>query len=249
MSQTILTSTKWRDNYASPKALEYNQFIEMATMGHGRTLDALCAMMDRPAGEDLRILELGAGTGLLTKRLLERFSSALVVGIDGSREMLELALNKLALSAGRFKAVCSSFEEYPWHDEPEASYDFIVSAFSLHHLDHAAYPGLFSGLFRALKPDGELIVADYVLSSHRRWQNRYEEIWVETRMKQTNDALGLSLTKEQVRLENETRKRSEGDNPAPLESLLRRLSEAGFAEAECFWKHFCYAVYGARKMG
>ncbi|MBI4369023.1 MAG: class I SAM-dependent methyltransferase [Elusimicrobia bacterium] len=238
---------KWHDVYASQEVDNYDRFIEIATMGHGRALDAICQMMDQPRTLPLHILEMGTGTGLLTRRILEQFPLAEVFGVDGSERMLNMARQKLEAFDRRFIGVQSTFESCPWDAIPKAKFDAVVSAFSLHHMDHAAYPDFFNSLWKVLKVGGQVTIADYTRSRFDRLQERYEDIWAETRTRQTNQAFGLALSKNEVRAQNDARHQLEGDNPAPVEDLLRWLSEAGFEETECYWKHFCYCVFGGKK--
>ena len=62
------------------------------------TILAMAALGGREIG---RVLELGAGTGTLTKKLLERFPRAEVTALDLSAEMLALAQTKLAFAGER----------------------------------------------------------------------------------------------------------------------------------------------------
>ena len=248
MSATIEKDAKWEQAYTIKRPEDYDAFISWAAMNHAGALTAVCELADFQAETPLKILELGTGTGLLTQKILERFPNAEVLGIDGAAPMLAVAEIRLAPFKARFKSTCSSFENYPWAHVKEGTYDLIVSSFALHHMDHGAYPIFFAGLRRILKPGGRIVVADFIRSVSDRVQHQHEGIWVETRRRQMKEALGVEQTREQVWLDHNRTKQEEGDNPAPLSDLLGWLSESGFEDVDCHWKHFCLAVYGGVKV-
>ncbi|MEK7287576.1 MAG: class I SAM-dependent methyltransferase [Elusimicrobiota bacterium] len=239
----------WREAYDLKRAREYDRLMPLMTLDHAAALEAVVDMMGRSASASLKIFELGAGTGLLTQRILERYPGAEVEGIDGSQEMLAMARRKLSSFNKRLTLRRSSFQEYNWDSLAAGAYHAVVSSFSLHHLDHGVVPGLFDRLARILAPGGRLIIADYVASPYPRLQRRYEDLWVEARRANLNKTFGLALTKEQVWKDHEAAKKAEGDNPALLDDLLKWLASAGLEEVECYWKNFCYAVYGGVKLG
>ncbi len=102
----------------------------------------------------------------------------------------------------------------------------------------------FAEMRRRLVPGGQVLIADYVLTPHAVLQRRYEDIWVDTRISNVREALGKTLDKVEVWRDHEATKAAEGDNPARLDDELAWLREAGFADVDCHWKHFCYAVFG-----
>lgn len=238
---------KWAEAYQRKRPSDYDQFIKVAGMKHGDALEALGLMIAFDRKAHLNILELGTGTGLLTKQVLESFPRAHVTGIDGALPMLAIARDRLAPFGRRFEAVYSSFEDYAFEKVPQSSIDLVVSSFALHHMDHGGYPAFFSKLRRLLKPGGQLLVADLVRSASEVVWRQYMDIWVEVRTRQMKEMQGITAAKEEVWREHERNMKEEGDNPAPVPELLRWLSEAGFKHVDCHWKHFCVAVYGGTK--
>jgi tRNA (cmo5U34)-methyltransferase len=229
---------RWKAVYESERASLYDAFIDKAAMNYQGALDAVLTMAGRTPRAVRRILDLGAGTGRLTALALERFPRASVLAVDGSAAMLDRARARLAPFGGRAAFACKPFEELL--DSLDGRYDLALSSFALHHLEHGAMRALLRRLHEALAPGGQLVVADYVLSRSSRLQGWYEETWVEHRL--SSEASGK--TKEQMLAEHEATKAAEGDNPAPLEDLIRWTEEAGFRDAGCHWRYYCYAVYG-----
>lgn len=243
-SATETKDALWKEAYAESRAKDYDQFIRLGAMNYDGTLDAVLEMVLAPQDAPLRVLELGSGTGLLSERLLARFPRAELTGVDGSPQMLERARARLARFPGRVTLLRRSFEEYAASGFEAADFDLVVSSFSLHHMRHDLLRGAYAQMRRRLPPGGQVLIADYVLTPHAVLQQRYEDIWVETRVRNVRTALGKQLDFAEVRRDHERTKAAEGDNPARLDDHLAWLREAGFAAVDCHWKHFCYAVYG-----
>lgn len=229
----------WKAVYESERAERYDDFIEAAAMNYRGALDAVITMAGRTPRPVRRILELGAGTGLLTELALRRFGEAEAVAVDGSEKMLARAAARLLPFADRARVRLSSFEQLDGSDLGE--FDLVLSSFALHHMDHGRLRALLARLRGALRPGGQLVIADYVLSRSARLQGWYEETWVEHRLGRG----GFSAEdKARMMREHEATKAAEGDNPAALADLLAWTCAAGFVDVDCHWKHYCYAVYG-----
>jgi len=101
-----------------------------------------------------RVLDYGAGTGLLTLNLQPRVAS--MVALDSFTGMLEKLTQKLAAAA------ISNVQTRHWDLEagpfPEPGFDLVVSSMTLHHL--RSVPLVLSRLADILKPGGWLAVAD-----------------------------------------------------------------------------------------
>lgn len=109
-------------------------------------LDLIALVEPRPA---LRVVDLGCGTGELTRLLHDRLPGADTLGLDSAASML--AESAAVATAGlRFaRADVATFAA-------DAAYDLVVSNAALHWLpDHAA---LFTRLRRALTDGGQLAV-------------------------------------------------------------------------------------------
>lgn len=235
---------KWQEAYRDTRAVEYDRFIELAAMNYRGALEAVIEAASWVPPQ--RILELGAGTGTLTRLLLERFPDARIVSIDGSAEMLEKAAVKLEAFARRVKLEHAVFERI-LNQGAGGPYDLIVSSFALHHMRHEHMQGFFKRLRDSLSPGGRLVVADYVLTPFAELQRNYEGVWVDWRRRNMKVAFGLEQSRENAFAEHEATKLAEGDNPAQLQDLLAWMENAGLRETECHWKYYCFAVYGGRR--
>jgi trans-aconitate 2-methyltransferase len=95
-----------------------------------------------------RVIDLGCGTGRLTRRLHEGLAARETIGVDRSARMLDAARADAPLPGLRFElGDISQFEA-------GAEYDVVFSNAALHWVqDHAAF---IPRLARALRPSGQL---------------------------------------------------------------------------------------------
>lgn len=104
-------------------------------------------IIDRDPVND--ILDCGAGTGKLSRKLIERFPRAKVTALDISGDMLSFIHDR------RISTVTASAMDMPFEDE---SFDLITSAFLTRNVpDRMAY---FSEVRRLLRPGGIFINLD-----------------------------------------------------------------------------------------
>ena len=101
------------------------------------------------------ILELGVGTGETATRVLALHERARLTGIDESQAMLDHARRQLPgtdLRVGRL--------EDPL---PEGSFDLVVSALAVHHLDDREKADLFARVADRLRPGGRFVLSDVIV--------------------------------------------------------------------------------------
>lgn len=104
-------------------------------------------------GDD--VLDLGCGTGALTRAAAEASHTGRVTGIDLSAEMIAHA-RRLGGGAHYVEGDISRLAQ------PEGSVDVVVSALALHHVDPEARDAVLAGAFRVLRHQGRLLIAEFV---------------------------------------------------------------------------------------
>jgi SAM-dependent methyltransferase len=111
-----------------------------------------------------RVLELGAGPGLLAEHLLQQVDTIEDYTLfDFSRPMHELARERLAPFASRTVHVVGSFLDDGWTNALSPPYDAVVSLQAVHELrDATLIPALYRDVRRLLAPGGALIVGDLI---------------------------------------------------------------------------------------
>jgi tRNA (cmo5U34)-methyltransferase len=197
--------------------------------GHERFYAAAVALI--PTSAD-HILDLGAGTGLFTAMIRSRFPDAYLHLIDISEPMLEQARARFL----RDQEICLQVGDYttaPWG----SSYDAIVSALSIHHLEDDRKQALFTRIFSALKPGGVFINADHIAGPTPQLEELYQQRWLA-------DVHANGATEQQVA---DSLFRQQEDRRAPVEDQLAWMRAAGFAQVDCHYKDGSFAVLtGAR---
>jgi tRNA (cmo5U34)-methyltransferase len=186
-------------------------------------------------GDAPRVLDLGAGTGLLAGKILAAHRGAEITLVDVAEGMLALAHERLSREAeeGRARFWISDLAKTEFPD----SFDAVVSSLAIHHLDSVGKRCLFARIHRALRPGGVFLNADQVRGS----TPRLEEINATAWLAQVRE-LGVSQADLAVAQE-----RMQFDQTDTLESQLAWLRDVGFHDVGCFFQHYMFAVFGGFK--
>jgi tRNA (cmo5U34)-methyltransferase len=198
---------------------------------YGATVD----LLPFPARAAPRILDLGAGTGLLAERILARWPRARLVLVDLSEEMLARARSRFA---GHGEQVAVRTADY-LADPLGGPYDAVVSALSIHHLPDPAKRALFRRAFAALRPGGWFVDADNVLAPTPAMAAADRKAWIDRVRRSGIEDAELAAALRRTRL----------DVLAPLAAQLGWLGAAGFEDVDCRYKWLHFAVFGGRRPG
>ena len=106
-----------------------------------------------PLSREMKALEYGAGTGILSFILSKQLGS--IVMMDSSAEMVKVMAEKVVdRNATNLVPVCFNLE----HEMPQQSFDLIFNQMVLHHI--ADVPSIFKKFYKMILPDGFLAIAD-----------------------------------------------------------------------------------------
>lgn len=106
----------------------------------------------------MRVLDLGCGTGTLAVWAKLRWPEAEIAGVDGDPAMMRRAEAKGARAGADVSFSEGMSFELPY---PDRSFDRVVSSLFFHHLIRADKLRTLVEVRRALKPEGELHIADW----------------------------------------------------------------------------------------
>jgi tRNA (cmo5U34)-methyltransferase len=179
-----------------------------------------------PGGAE-KILDLGAGTGLLASFVRSWYPEAHIHLMDVSAPMLDRARARLSAD----KNVSFEVADYS-NAELGEGYDAVVSALSIHHLDDAAKRRLFGRIHAALRPGGAFINAEQVSGPTPALDEVYRRLWLQ----QVREA---GASPDQIA---DSLYRQQDDRCASVEAQLAWMREAGFADADCWFKDNRFAV-------
>lgn len=105
-----------------------------------------------------RVLDLGCGTGVLTRMIADKLDSSaggFCLGIDAAAKMIAVADKKRSSPAGLFDVMAA--ENLVLEDN---SFDAVVSSLFFHHVPLDLKQKSLSEARRVLKPGGRLLIAD-----------------------------------------------------------------------------------------
>ena len=178
----------------------------------------------------IKVLDLGAGTGLYSGMVQSVFPNAEFTLLDLAPEMLEKA--KLRFSKmGKFPNILIG--DYIETDLGD-SYDLIISALSIHHLSDFEKELLYQRIYDVLNPGGIFVNADQVLGKTPDLEELYRQHWLDS-------VRAKGISEEDLKA---AQKRMEYDRMATLEIQLHWLEAAGFQNVDCWYKNFSFAVFG-----
>jgi tRNA (cmo5U34)-methyltransferase len=179
------------------------------------------------------ICELGAGSGLMTRLLRDRFPTAHLYVIDFSAPMLDLARARM----GSDRNITWYQLDYATELLPE-NLCAIVSSLSIHHLDDADKRTVFKKAHASLKPNGVFVNAEQVAGPTPALEARYKALWLE-------QVRAAGATEQQIEA---SLYRQQEDRSATLADQLLWFREAGFADADCWFKDNRFAVMAGTRL-
>jgi tRNA (cmo5U34)-methyltransferase len=217
-------------------AWDYDRARRQLVPGLDRFYGAVLESVPFGSEEEIRVLDLGAGTGLLSAMVAGRFPRSRVTLVDLSVEMLRVARRRFAGEPGRFEFRTMDYARKPL-PRILGGYDLVVSALSVHHLTHGDKKELFDKVHDSLAVGGHFVNADQISGETPEEETRYREWWLrrvrEAGVSEEDLAAALS--------------RMRADRNATLGAQLGWLQEAGFEGIDCRYKDHRFAVYNGRK--
>lgn len=151
-----------RGGYLTPTAAVTYDPITQYALPPGEAL-VRQGLLDRIHAHPRRILDLGCGTGTMTRLLQQKFPQAEIIGLDLSPHMLVMAEHK---ATGTSRAVPSS-PPIRWQHStaeqtglPPNSCDLITIALLFHETPPAIARAILRESYRLLTPGGEILILD-----------------------------------------------------------------------------------------
>ncbi|MGP3684251.1 class I SAM-dependent methyltransferase [Streptomyces sp. IBSNAI002] len=142
----------------TPRVYEVCGALSFGGLRH-RSFARLAALSGAEAGD--RVLDVGCGTGHLTRHMAEWVGpGGAVTGVDPSLPVLDYARRK---SHRRPQWSTAAYREGMAEalDLPDASFDTVVTSLMLHHLPEELRPVALREMVRVLRPGGPVLVADF----------------------------------------------------------------------------------------
>ncbi|WP_461435863.1 class I SAM-dependent methyltransferase [Methanosphaera sp.] len=180
---------------------------------------------------DPKILDLGAGTGILTELLYKQHPNSDITLVDLSTEMLNIAKDKF--NDKNFKYIEA---DYLTHDF-DKDYDIIVSSLSIHHLTDEEKKVLYKRIYNFLRTGGVFINADQVCGATEYTEEIYKK----------EDASHLNRQNIPEKEKDILRQRRLLDKPAKLLDTIQWYEDIGYKNVDVYYKYYRYFVIAGEK--
>jgi tRNA (cmo5U34)-methyltransferase len=177
-------------------------------------------------GEVKRVLDLGAGTGLMSRAVLGAFPDAQLILLDGAGEMLAEARARLPESS------ISTVEADLRDPLPPGPFDAVVSALAIHHLEDSDKRRLFERIGQVLRPGGAFVNAEHVGGPTPGLERTYRRLWREA-------CEGAGASEQEIAA---AVGRMEMDRSRDVHTQLGWMAESGLEDCDCFFKQLHFAV-------
>lgn len=178
------------------------------------------------------IVDLGAGTGLLTKFFYDKYPNAKYTLIDVSEEMLQVAKQRFPGNKS-FQFIISDYS----NDFSVQDSDLILSGLSIHHLANVDKQKLYRNVYKSLSSHGLFINFDQFNSDSAAINSYYNKYWYDQIKKS-----GLPKSEHERWL-----KRRELDKENSIDDTKKMLKDAGFSTVECIYSYMKFGVVVAQK--
>lgn len=179
-----------------------------------------------------RIVDLGAGTGLLTYFWYEQCPDSEYVLVDIADEMLNVARK-------RFDGIDNiSYQVGNYIQKlPDALFDTAISALSIHHLEDKDKKEVFSRIYSILPHNGLFVNYDQFCAGQTEMNHWFDSYW-ESRLANSG------LTDQDIDLWKERRKL---DRECTVEQEVDMLKSCGFKIVKCVYSYQKFSVIVAIK--
>ena len=182
------------------------------------------------------LLDVGAGAGNYSLKMLQALPDLNVTLVDLSRPMLDRALERV--SAATTGSVTARQADVRALDLRPHRYDIVLAAAVLHHMrSDAEWEAVVGRLFYALRPGGSLWISDLIVHSVPAIQDvmwaRYGDYLTGLKGEAYRDQVFAYIEKE--------------DSPRTLMTQLDLLRKVGFTSVEVLHKNSVFAAFGGIK--
>ena len=212
----------------------YDEWMMKALPNYGELFSTATNLPTFNEKKAIKVLDLGAGTGLFSMHILQRYPKATFVLCDVADKLLDIAKQRFTDHQNQFDYLVQDYRNLSGKNE----YDLIISSLSIHHLEHEEKAALFKSVFQLLKSDGVFINVDQIHGETQMIRDYYWSQW----LKRVRDAGA-----EEQRIQDSIDRRKTYDIDATLFDQITWLKDSGFSHVDCVYKNHFVGVFWAVK--
>jgi ubiquinone/menaquinone biosynthesis C-methylase UbiE len=192
-----------------------------------------------------RVLDVGAGDGLLSAAVLSQHPQAQPVLADFSPSMLEAAAGRLAPLTDAARLVAADLATPAWREQitPLAPFEAAVSGLAIHHLPDERKRALYGELFALLAPGGAFVHIEHV-APEADWIRAAFEAGMIDGLVDFSQRQGSTASRDEIATAYYQRPDRVANILAPLDSQLAWLREIGFVDVVAPFRWYELAVFG-----
>jgi tRNA (cmo5U34)-methyltransferase len=212
----------------------YDSWIRKAVPGYDDLFAAAKELIPFSPDAAVDVLDLGAGTGLFARQVMDMCPRGRFVLWDVAEKMLEVARDRFRDCAGHIELVVDDYRNFT----DKGRFDLVISSLSIHHLSDEEKKELFRRIYGALRQGGIFINIDLIRGPTPYLEELYSGNWLSKWKK-------AGASDDEIRAGIE--RREAFDRDAPLEDQLGWLRDAGFSDVDCVYRNFKMGVFIAMK--
>jgi tRNA (cmo5U34)-methyltransferase len=212
----------------------YDDWMRMALPGYEDVFSVARQILPFDDDASIRVLDLGAGTGLFSQHVLDRYPNAAFVLYDVAAKMLDVARERFRARQDQFGFIVGDYRGLG----DSQIYDLVISSLSIHHLSDRDKRALFKQVYAALKDGGLFVNIDQIRGQTEHLRGLYWRLWLD-RVRKNGAPEG------QIR--ESIHRRQTYDRDASMADQLRWLGDAGFVSVDCVYRHTFVGLFLAMK--
>lgn len=200
----------------------------------------IAALLPFEQDSSFTLLDLGAGTGMAARAIMDFYPNASAVLADFSPAMMGEGAKVMEPYEGRYRYVEFDLRQSAWPESIPVPLDAALTSQFVHHLSDERKRSLFQEIFARLKPGAWYINFDPIKAA----SPEVDHVW-----QRVNDRFDPNMAyrrthrsdQEQAQWENHTRYMID------LDEQLAFFREAGYEAVDVYWKQLDYVIYGGRR--